>query len=239
MDEHDPVFLRMNSLVGGWEAAGDRRSIFLSCYSIMTRNMFQLLESGIFRDPAWVNHLLNDFAGYYFRALENYENSNEASPQVWRIAFNAARQPQVMPVQHLILGVNAHINYDLVLTLVDMLEHEWTALSPDKRMDRFHDHCAVNQVIARSIDEVQDTILERYSPALNLIDRTFGRLDEWMISSLITRWREQVWRQAVQCMEAASPDEKTGSIRQVEAASLQKAQWILLKWKKQDLENAI
>jgi hypothetical protein len=237
--EQTPVLLRMSTWINRWEAAADRRAIFLSCYSVMTRNMLESMESGIFQDSVWVYRLLEDFAEYYFRALESYENSHESLPPVWQITFNAARVPRVIPIQNLILGVNAHINYDLVLTLVDMLENEWDALSASQRSDRFKDHCAVNQIIAQSIDEVQDEVLGLYSPSMNLIDQVFGRLDEWMISSMITRWREQVWQQAVRCIEASSPADKNYFIQQVENASLQKAQWILMNWRKQDFEKAL
>jgi hypothetical protein len=239
MLETAPVLIRMKSLIDSWEDMADRRSIFLACYAVMTRNMLASINTGVFCDPVWVNRLLEEFAEYYFKAVANYETSMHASSQVWKLTFEATREPKIMPVQHLILGVNAHINYDLVLTLVDLLEPEWPTLSSSLRLERFADHCTINQIIARSVDEVQDTILERHSPGMDLIDKIFGRLDEWMISNMIARWRDRVWQQSVQWVEAVSAEEKISVLKQVESSALRKAQWIKMQWKKQDFEKNI
>jgi hypothetical protein len=228
---HDEAVLRkMLEQIEVWEASQDRRAIFLSCYSVMTRNMIHSLKSGVFHDEKWVDELLNHFADYYFRAHEVYESGSETAPPIWRLTFEAAQNPKVLAVQHLILGVNAHINFDLVLALVDMLEPEWMSLADIGRRRRFQDHCTINTIIASSIDEVQDSILERYSPGMSLIDRAFGHLDEMLISKLITHWRERVWQNAARCVNCSSPEERDDLIRQVEGASLRKGQAILLRW---------
>lgn len=230
MSEHRRVLACMDDLISQWEQAADRRSIFLTCYSMMTRNMLAAVEAGDFHDPAWVLRLLVHFAGYYFAALEACETGGPASPAVWVLAFDAARQPRTQAIQNLILGVNAHINYDLVLALADLLEPEWQALSPEQRRQRYDDHCHVNTIIAQTVDAVQDNVLERHAPAMDLIDRAFGRLDEWLISSLITRWRDQVWELAVQYVETASHEARERMRLEVEAASLQRGRLILMDW---------
>ena len=83
------------------------------------------------------------------------------------------------------MGVNAHINYDLVLALFDMLQPEWKQLSNQQKQIRLEDHNYVNQVIARTIDRVQDELLEPSNPGLAWVDKLFGRVDEFLISKLI------------------------------------------------------
>ena len=119
-------------------------------------------------------------------ALTAYERASPATPAVWRIAHDAAGRPQTMTLQNLFLGVNAHINYDLVLTVVELLAPEWADLSAAERRVRYADYTHVNAVIGRTIDVVQDEIVERATPALELVDRVLGRLDERAIR---TRWR--------------------------------------------------
>jgi len=46
---------------------------------------------------------------------------------------------EALTVQNLILGVNAHINYDLVLATADMLEPEWSQLDEERRQARHDD----------------------------------------------------------------------------------------------------
>jgi hypothetical protein len=230
MIDTSPAITRMQSLLEQWEKLSDIRSIFLACYTAMTRNMLTSLQAGSFQDPIWVERLLEHFAVYYFDAIDSQEFKTDACPAVWQATFKAAQNNNIRAVQHLLLGVNAHINYDLVLALCDMLQLEWEGLSLGDRRLRYEDHCRINQIIAETIDEVQDQVLERYSPALDLIDKAFGRLDEWMISRLITHWREQVWSLATQLVDCTSPDERGSLIGQVEANSLRRGEFILLKW---------
>jgi len=222
---------RMQSLLEQWEPLADRRAIFLACYWRMTRNMLASLDRGVFNDPAWVNDLLEHFAGYYFNALDAYNGNPLASPAIWQQTFSAAADPRTRSLQHLMLGVNAHINYDLVLALIDVLEPEWATLDQSCRLQRYADHCHINQIIAHTIDEVQDEVLERYSPAMELVDRLFGRLDELLIARLISGWRDQVWRQVMQWVEAPSPEQRGSLLQQVENACVQRGQLIQLNWR--------
>jgi len=73
----------MAALVAQWEDAGDRRAIFLGCYTLMTRNMLAALDAGRFRDARWVGALLERFADYYFDALAACEAGDPAAPIVW------------------------------------------------------------------------------------------------------------------------------------------------------------
>jgi hypothetical protein len=218
---------RMVALAEGWQQAGDRRSIFLECYTLMTGNMLRAVQAGRFHDAPWVSALLHHFADYYFDALAAYEQEGNAAPPVWEIAFATARQDSAMALQHLLLGVNAHINYDLMFAVADLLAPDWDELPAGRRAQRYADHCQVNQIIAETVDVVQDGVLERYSPALDLVDRVFGPVDEWAIAKMIAAWRDEVWEHAVRWVEAASDEERAVLRGQVEEAALRQARRIL------------
>ncbi|MCB9444430.1 MAG: hypothetical protein H6669_09355 [Ardenticatenaceae bacterium] len=222
---------RMGQQIQQWETAVDHRAIFLTCYKQMTENMLIGLDEGAFQDAVWVGELLNHFADYYFVALAAYDTASSSTPVIWRQVHDMARHPETHVLQNLFLGVNAHINYDLVLTLVDLLQDGWAQLSPPQRELRYHDYCVVNDIIGRTIDTVQDEVVERWSPAMDVVDKTMGRLDEWLVLRLISNWREHVWQQAVRMMEL--PDEQTTLRQQVEMETRQRADAVLLKngWK--------
>jgi hypothetical protein len=211
----------MQALVRQWEQESDAKAVFLTCYRMMTSNTLAAIERQEFQDPAWVSRLLQRFADYYFLALEAYEGDPAAAPLVWQLAFNTARDPQAAgPLQNLLLGVNAHINYDLVLTLADLLRPEWSSLSAAQRAARYADHCRVNAVIAGTIDSVQDQILEPGMPVMAIMDQLLGPLDELLVSRLITQWRETVWHNACRLLEAGTAGEQTPMLQQVEAGAL-------------------
>jgi len=217
----------MFSLVATWKAVGDRREIFLDCYARMTANMFDGIEAGRFLDAAWTSALVHHFAGFYFSAQETYERTPAVVPAPWGMAFAAMTRGETTALQHLFLGVNAHINHDLVLALGDLLRGEASALQEPTQHLRHADFSEVNRVIAETIDAVQDDVIERYTPALALLDVGLVRLDEWLIVRLISRWREEVWQQGVRLAQLSESAEIEAFRRQVERSAESRAETIL------------
>ena len=222
------VTRRMAGLIREWEGAADRRALFLSCYAMMTRNVLSAIDAGDFHDPPWVSGLLDRFADYTFAALESDEGQVASVPEAWRLAFDAARDPDLEVMQHLLLGINAHINYDLVLCLGDVLAPEWHALSADARQARYLDHCRINDIIGRTIDAVQDQIVERYSPWMEVVDRVLGHLDEWLVLQMIAHWRDEVWALAVQRVELPDEAAREAQRRAIEEAAVNRGHLIRL-----------
>jgi hypothetical protein len=227
MMEKDVALAKMESLLAGWEASNDRRLIFLSCYKLMTQNIIAAIESNDFEDVAWVNTLMENFAEYYFQALEAFESQPSKPPTAWRIAFQVAQKPQIHALQNLVLGVNAHINYDLVLALSAILSPEWQQLSVEGRKMRYRDHCHVNDVIYHTIDAVQDQIIDRYEPEFRLVDKILGPIDEWMTSLLIADWREEVWEHATKILDSTDKSDRDTILKHVEQTSIERARDIL------------
>jgi hypothetical protein len=210
----------MQELVSQWEAMADRRATFLTCYMMMTRNMISAVDHREFEDPGWVNGLLHRFANYYFVALESYERDPATAPRVWQLAHDATRAPRGFARREMLLGVSAHINYGLVFALLDLLEPEWDALSEDQRAACYADHCRVNGVIGRTIDAVQDQVLERDSRLMAVIDDLLGPVDEALTSRLISGWRETVWRNAMRLLEIREPGGRDRLIEEIEQEAL-------------------
>ena len=226
MPEETAVPQRMTALIEQWEAARDRRAIFLGCYRLMTRNMLDAIEAGRFHDGVWVSHLLERFADYYFAALDCFEHDEPNTPPVWKLAFDATRDEDVMTLQHLLLGVNAHINFDLVFSLYDLLQSEWAAATPEQREARHADHELVNCIIGETTDVVQEQVVEQFSPWTDWLDKLLGPMDEWLTSRLISSWREDVWDTAVRYLDA-DDDARAELHRTIEQAALERGALML------------
>ncbi|TNE50957.1 MAG: hypothetical protein EP344_16875 [Bacteroidetes bacterium] len=218
------VLHRMDQHIGRWQPGADGKAIFLRCYRTMTHNMLTALDRGAFSNAGWTDLLLHHFAEYYFRALAAYEQQTPGLPVVWRFAFDAANQDGIAPIQKLLLGVNAHINFDLVLTLHDLLRTDWPGLPDNRRMSYYSDYCFVNQIIGETIDTVQDQILEPIQPSMQLVDDLMGRVDEWLISRLITHWRDKVWQNAEALLEAGNGNARDRVVAAVENRALRRAE---------------
>lgn len=220
MSDSQLVLEKMDGRIRAWKECGDSRFVFLSCYKMMSANMLLALSEGEFHDREWVYELLNHFADYYFDGLSCFD-CGERTPKVWLAAHNATLEKELSEVQMLVLGVNAHINYDLVLALYDMLAPEWESLTEEQKKLRYEDHCHVNSIIARTIDAVQDSILEPESRFLAFIDVVFGRVDEYLISRLISSWREDVWNNTQGMLQLATEAEKEVFRKKIETEVLQ------------------
>lgn len=229
MSKDLPTLQRMQALIAGWDRDSDPRSIFLRCYLLMTRNMLAAIDAGEFNDPAWVRVFLHRFADYYFDALDEYDRKGELTPPVWRTVHDATRNEDTFVLQNLLLGINAHINYDLVLTLVDLMDHEWASLGPVDREKRYQDHYHVNAIIGRTIDIVQDQVVEVLAPGMDLIDKLMGPIDEWLISELISKWRDEVWIYAVNLIETVDQQQRQQQLSEIERTTLNRARTILLE----------
>ena len=229
MDIGEQVLIKMSDLLAAWEADNDRRSIFLSCYKMMTQNVVAAILANEFEDPPWVATLMDNFAGYYFQALDAYENKPASPPDVWRIAFISAQNPRTHALVNLVLGVNAHINYDLVFALSELLAVEWEQITPAQRQKRHRDHDRINLIISDTIDEVKEQIIDRYQPLIGVVDKVLGPLDDWMTSLLISEWREEVWKHATRLLDTADSDTRSAIVQQVHQHSLARAQDILGK----------
>jgi hypothetical protein len=173
------------------------------------------LGTGRFRDDQWMEKYVLTFADFYRQYLWGFEN-NEGIPKAWQIAFEAAKlgdyppsfskQPEddrpfkeLLPtvtwrrplvVQELILGIHAHINYDLPLTL--------NQLGFDPRSEAHqHDHNEINMIIAEAVDAIQNFIISHYSPVFSVIDTALGNLDEIITCWTFSKAREHAWNYAV------------------------------------------
>jgi hypothetical protein len=188
---------RMFELASRWKQHGDRRALFADAYGRMTEAMLEAIANGEFRDADWVSRLLDRFADYYFDAVEMWDGGGSDCPVVC-------------------LGINAHINHDLVYALADVLD-DWDKLDAMSRLDREVDHRNVNLVIARTVDVVQDEVIDPCAPILGVLDEVFAGLDEWLFSRLIAGWRSDVWDQTQRLLVA--PDRSAVEAEVIERTS--------------------
>ena len=154
---------RLAALAQEWGDASDRRAVFAECYLVMTRRMEENIRAGRFHDGVWVDprRLLDRFAlMYYFDAVDSYGGLIEepVCPVIWHEVLEACADPDCHPLQALMLGINAHINHDLALALVDVLD-DWPTLDDAARQRRREDHERVNTIIDDTTDEVQRDVV--------------------------------------------------------------------------------
>ncbi|MDN3687653.1 DUF5995 family protein [Cyclobacterium jeungdonense] len=208
MQDIPSLLLTMKERVDGWKSTGDRRHVFLGCYSMMSQAMHEAVNKGQFFHAPWVSQLLIRFSEYYFDALKHYDQNPELSPMVWRQVHDASKDPEINVIQNLLLGVNAHINYDLPLALYDCLAENWFQLPETHKQTLKKDHELVNEIIAQTIDSVQDSIVNPSSWSMAALDIIMCRADEWLLSKLISSWRNEVWQVNLQLLSSPGQEHR-------------------------------
>ena len=140
------VIDRMGVVLAGLEAAGDPRRHFLAAYRRTTIAVHEAMGAGVFADPDWVGRWDVAFAAYYLDAVDAWDNDRPV-PAPWRVAFAAAADTAVVPLRHLLLGMNAHINNDLPQSLL-------ATIGPDEFDDaellarRQRDHMGIDAILS-------------------------------------------------------------------------------------------
>src|SRR5438874_2099388 len=125
---------------------GDARRHFHSTYLRTTRAVAEEIDRGGFVDGPWLERWDVAFAELYLDAFDA-ELTGAPVPAPWRIAFDTARtRPDLPPLRHILLGMNAHINYDLPQALIAVITPAEFD-DPAVRASRARDHTHVDTVL--------------------------------------------------------------------------------------------
>lgn len=119
-------------------ADGHEQRHFCGMYLRSTRAVGEELARGGFTDAAWVERWTVAFADLYIEALESWQRG-EPVALPWQLAFEAG--PDVSPLVHQLIGLNAHLNFDLpraVLAVVSDEEFFDEGLLARRRADSEH-----------------------------------------------------------------------------------------------------
>jgi hypothetical protein len=182
---------RLTDLQRVFATREDDRAVFLAVYARTTEAVAARIERDEFEDPDWVADYLVAFANRYRQAAHDYERGDLAAvADPWQLAFDSAAAPDSLVIQDALLGVNAHINYDLAFALADVgIEADRTA--------KLEDHRAVTDVLRTIVDDIQNLLAEAYAPGLEHVDESMGRADERLAIFTIDECRSSAWRNAV------------------------------------------
>jgi Family of unknown function (DUF5995) len=182
----------MEALLEALRAAGDQRRYFHATYQRTTIAVAERLRDGGFDDAGWVERWDVAFADLYLDALQAaLAGRRPARP--WEVAFGAAAD--LPPLRHVLLGMNAHINYDLPQALLAVITDEEFA-DPVLLARRKADHRAIDEVLAARVGAEGDELAAVSGPASRL-DRLLRPASQLGTRRFLREAREKVWANAV------------------------------------------
>ena len=161
-----------------------RTAYFACLYRGVTARVLEGIRAGRFQDGPRMEKLDVVFANRYLVAHAAYQRG-EPTTRSWRAAFEAAELKRLVILQHLLLGMNAHINLDLGIAAASVAPGG--ALLALK-----HDFDEISRLLGEMLDDVQERI-NGVSPWLGLLDRVGARSDEEICTFCLSGSRDLAW----------------------------------------------
>ncbi|MFC1404644.1 MULTISPECIES: DUF5995 family protein [Streptacidiphilus] len=181
------VVARLRGLVTALPAQ-DGVAAFATAYLTVTEALAgHLAAGGYFKNPDGVARLDVLFAGRFLDAL-----TARRPPACWRPLLQLRLHPGVLPVQFALCGMNAHIEHDLPLAVVDACT--LLGCSPEELSGDFH---RVNDLLAQVEEEVRDRLMPVVDGELAVAEPLLHLLSAWSIE----RARDAAWASAATLWE--------------------------------------
>lgn len=191
----DEVLAQLAVIIESSQEAHTRLGYFAALYRQVTLEVKRGIEAGRFDDGPRMDRFDTAFGNRYFAALHTWELGDEPA-KCWQISFDYLTNDDTIIMQHLLLGVNAHINLDLAVAAVETMQGgDLAGLQRD--FDR------INDILVDVFSRVQ-TAVDELSPFMWLLDELGGRSDEWALDFSIRTARAEAWSNAL-LLSAASP----------------------------------
>src|SRR5690242_5193617 len=195
-DSIDAVVAAMQERLDRLSPEQEHRRKFLGTYQRTTIAVGKAVRDGVFEDGPWVEDWDVAFANLYLDALDADLGGGRV-PRPWRLAFEAP--PGLKPLQHVLLGINAHINYDLPQALLAVISDADFA-DPLVVARRGRDHERIDGVLSGRV-AAEDDELGTVS-ARSLLDRALQPLNRLSSKRFLREARPKVWHNAVELQQA-------------------------------------
>jgi hypothetical protein len=188
----DAVVQRMQDRLDSLPPQLAHRRIFLQTYRRTTIAVGKAVDDAFFEDPEWVERWDVVFANLYLDAHDADVDGRTADvPRPWRLAFDA--DPSLQPLRHVLLGINAHVNYDLpqaLLAVIDKKDFGDPALLDRRKRD----HERIDSVLSSRVT-AEDQAL---GGGRSLLDRLLTPLNRLGSKRFLREARTKVWHNAAE-----------------------------------------
>lgn len=179
------VIARMHVIQASLDS-NDGVACFNRMYLHVTEDVAAAVARREFENRAFLERLDVVFANFYFRALA--QCSEGRCPSAWQPLIECRANRRIAPIQFALAGMNAHINHDLALAVVDTCLEVGCELGRDTA--EYRDFQLVNGLLADAKDEIEPTFKRGL---FGVVDNWLGRGDEAAEMWSIERARDAAW----------------------------------------------
>lgn len=202
----DEVIAQLDAVIDQAMIDRDRLGFFAVLYRTVTASVKEGIAAGRFEDGPRMERLDVVFANRYLAALHAYRTGGAVTAS-WRVAFEAGTSRRAVILQHLLLGMNAHINLDLAIAASEVCPGPSIA-------GLENDFNTINTVLATLETGVEQEVCS-LSPWVDKLDHIDPRAGRVVANFSIDRARACSWAVA-QELAALSPDARAQRIAAID-----------------------
>jgi hypothetical protein len=183
----DEVIAQLETIIANSIASNNRAGYFAALYHKVTCRVKQGIQTKEFENGARMEQFDVVFANRYLAAYDQWINKEHAqlSPS-WQVAFEMVEKSSVLVLQHLLIGMNAHINLDLGVAVTVVAKEQNLPLA-----DMKNDFNTINTILASLTYQVVSE-LDRISPLLSLAGM-HSKNDSLFIQFAMDNARDGAW----------------------------------------------
>lgn len=182
-DTIDDILAKLSAIIADSERTDSRVGYFAALYYKVTASVKEGIAWGRFANGQRMERLDVIFASRYLDAFAAWR-AGKPLTESWRLAFDATKQSNLLVLQHLLLGMSAHINLDLGIAAVEVA---------DGNLENLHnDVDEINTIISALTYQVLNDI-DRVSPLLSLLGLHAGDNTSILIQFSIDNARDGAW----------------------------------------------
>jgi hypothetical protein len=183
----DEVISMLDDVIHRARQENSRLGYFPALYRKVTIQVKEGIEQGVFENNPRMEKLDVIFANRYLEAIRQHWNE-EKTTQSWQLSFDASKDKNPIVLQHLLLGMNAHINLDLGISAAH-------TCPGDELPGLRNDFNKINEILAALVNQVKSELTQIW-PLLGPLDRLAGITEDVMIDFSMEKARDQAWRTA-------------------------------------------
>jgi len=171
---------------------------FAALYRKVTQKVKEGIADGFFEDGPRMERLDVIFASRYIDAYDEYK-SDEIPTISWVRAFDLSNKYWPIVLQHLLIGMNAHINLDLGIAAAEVMKGQ--------NIENLKgDFDKINQVLASLVADVENDLSEIW-PTLTKILKWTGKFDTLLINFSMELARDGAWKFAKEFANTPSDEQ--------------------------------
>lgn len=158
---------------------------FAALYRKVTIRVKEGILNGEFNNAERMEKLDVVFANRYLEAYSKF-NKDENPTQSWLISFNKTEKYWPIVLQHLLLGMNAHINLDLGIAAAQ-------TAADSSISDLKEDFDQINTLLAELVKDVEQELSQIW-PLLHVLLYLAGKVDKYLVNFSMKQARDGAWK---------------------------------------------